>query len=243
MIMRRFVIALRQQDWTTVFVEFLIVVAGIFVGLQVDDWNENRQHRAREQETLVALFKESLETIAYLDDEIAAWEASNRLRDNAVKALSNWQDDDEGTDEIVSGIAILWNFGSLSPPSAVYTALKDAGNLALITDATVLESLSRYHAKLDDFAVAYTRKTDFSYRNYPFLWDGFSSAYDDEAPDRRRKLADAAKLARNPSFMNAAIDLNRQNTVIQMDRREVRAEALVMCRALGEAVGQPCASE
>lgn len=43
MIIRRFVTALRQQDWTTVTIEFVIVVAGIFVGLQVDDWNNQRK--------------------------------------------------------------------------------------------------------------------------------------------------------------------------------------------------------
>ncbi len=40
MIVRRFVTALRQQDWATVAIEFLIVVVGIFVALQVNNWSE-----------------------------------------------------------------------------------------------------------------------------------------------------------------------------------------------------------
>ncbi len=48
MILRSLAHSLRRQDWFAVAIEFLIVVAGIFVGLQVTDWNERRQLRARE---------------------------------------------------------------------------------------------------------------------------------------------------------------------------------------------------
>ena len=49
MILRRLADGIRQQDWFTVVVEVLIVVVGIFLGLQVDDWNEARKDRIDEQ--------------------------------------------------------------------------------------------------------------------------------------------------------------------------------------------------
>jgi hypothetical protein len=48
MILRDLAHSIRRQDWFAVAIEFLIVVAGIFVGLQVTDWNERRQLRERE---------------------------------------------------------------------------------------------------------------------------------------------------------------------------------------------------
>lgn len=48
MILRSLAQSIRRQDWFAVVIEFLIVVAGIFVGLQVTDWNERRQLRERE---------------------------------------------------------------------------------------------------------------------------------------------------------------------------------------------------
>ena len=59
MIIRRFVAALHQQDWATVVIEFLIVVAGIFVGLQVDDWNRSRVAALEERDLLVDLHRET----------------------------------------------------------------------------------------------------------------------------------------------------------------------------------------
>ncbi len=39
MILRRIIENVRTRDWFTVAIEFLIVVVGIFVGLEVSNWN------------------------------------------------------------------------------------------------------------------------------------------------------------------------------------------------------------
>lgn len=49
MILRRLAEGIRQQDWFTFVVELLIVVVGIIIGLQVDDWNEMRKDRLEER--------------------------------------------------------------------------------------------------------------------------------------------------------------------------------------------------
>ena len=52
MILRRIADGFVRQDWATVVVEFVIVVAGIFLGLQVNNWNELRMERAEERTNL-----------------------------------------------------------------------------------------------------------------------------------------------------------------------------------------------
>ena len=42
MILQRITASLKKRDWETVVLEILIVVVGIFIGLQVDDWNRSR---------------------------------------------------------------------------------------------------------------------------------------------------------------------------------------------------------
>jgi hypothetical protein len=58
MILQRVGKGLKNHDWGTVVLEVLIVVVGIFIGLQVDDWNEARRNRAVEQEYLERLWTE-----------------------------------------------------------------------------------------------------------------------------------------------------------------------------------------
>lgn len=43
MILRRIAVAMRKQDWAVVAIELIVVVVGILIGLQVDDWNEKRK--------------------------------------------------------------------------------------------------------------------------------------------------------------------------------------------------------
>ncbi len=48
MILRRIATGIKNQDWFVVLVELLIVVVGIYIGLQVDDWNKEREDRQLE---------------------------------------------------------------------------------------------------------------------------------------------------------------------------------------------------
>lgn len=46
MILNRIATSIKNQDWFVVFVELLIVVVGIYIGLQVDGWNKEREAKA-----------------------------------------------------------------------------------------------------------------------------------------------------------------------------------------------------
>jgi cytoskeletal protein RodZ len=52
MILQRVTKSILRRDWFTVLVEILIVVVGILLGLQVNNWNEHRKSLAWEQRFL-----------------------------------------------------------------------------------------------------------------------------------------------------------------------------------------------
>lgn len=45
MILRRVIAHFRNQEWTAIALDFVIVVVGVFVGIQVSNWNEERKTR------------------------------------------------------------------------------------------------------------------------------------------------------------------------------------------------------
>lgn len=55
MILRRVMEHVKAQDWFAVALDFVIVVAGVFVGLQVSNWNAARVEAAQEHDTLLAI--------------------------------------------------------------------------------------------------------------------------------------------------------------------------------------------
>jgi len=74
MILRRLADAIREQNWLTVVLEVLIVVVGILIGLQVDDWNDRRKDRADERAFVARLH----------DDLLLADSGANRVRERRL---------------------------------------------------------------------------------------------------------------------------------------------------------------
>lgn len=58
MILRKLASAIRRQDWFTVFLEVVIVVLGVFIGIQVANWNDARRDREAEALYLDRLYRE-----------------------------------------------------------------------------------------------------------------------------------------------------------------------------------------
>jgi hypothetical protein len=58
MILRRLIEHIEAQNWFAVGIDFVIVVAGVFMGIQVSNWNNDRVERLQEQEMLVRLHED-----------------------------------------------------------------------------------------------------------------------------------------------------------------------------------------
>ncbi len=54
MILRRIKSHIEMENWFAVFIDFLIVVVGVFIGIQVADWNAERLERAQERNHVTA---------------------------------------------------------------------------------------------------------------------------------------------------------------------------------------------
>lgn len=48
MILRRVITHFRKQEWTAIALDFVIVVVGVFIGIQVSNWNAERIDQRRE---------------------------------------------------------------------------------------------------------------------------------------------------------------------------------------------------
>jgi len=63
MILRRLTENLKQQHWTAIAIELVIVVLGVFIGTQVSNWNEERETNLKGD-----LFTERLKTDLRAED-------------------------------------------------------------------------------------------------------------------------------------------------------------------------------
>ncbi|WP_425411070.1 hypothetical protein [Hyphococcus sp.] len=67
MLLRRVTEHVKAQNWFAVFLDFVIVVVGVFIGIQVANWNDARLQRHTEREFLVQLRNEIAESVRVLE--------------------------------------------------------------------------------------------------------------------------------------------------------------------------------
>lgn len=75
MLLRRFNQHVKAENWFAVLVDFLIVVLGVFVGLQVQDWNDARKEGIEKQELLAPLYIETQGLLDVQREELASMSA------------------------------------------------------------------------------------------------------------------------------------------------------------------------
>lgn len=132
MIIRRIAEAFRRQDWFTVCVEVLIVVFGVFIGLQVDDWNSQRVEREMERQYLERLLADAESSVVAVTD---ASKILDRFIDGTVLVLSALQKKTLDPDDTLKFHHAIADFSGLSPINPNLTTLyelQSAGRLSLI---------------------------------------------------------------------------------------------------------------
>src|SRR6185295_19530281 len=85
MISRRIAEHVKVHNWFAVAIDFVIVVVGVFIGLQVQEWNTARQARARGQ-TYSARLTDDLRYEAWNYEYLIAY--YKEVRENAERALA-----------------------------------------------------------------------------------------------------------------------------------------------------------
>ena len=165
MILRRIAAAFRQQDWFTVTVEVMIVVLGVFIGLQVNNWNESRVDRQREASYLQGLAQDIRIDIDDMEEVIRV----STLRLSAMDyllaqaggtAMPTGFDSARGRIEIELsppydandpysiGIA-MFILTTLDGNRLTYDTMINAGGIGIIRDAALAREIQTYYAHID----------------------------------------------------------------------------------------------
>lgn len=144
MLFRRVSQHVREQNWLAVFIDLLIVVVGIFLGLQVNEWNENRLDIKREQEILGRLQADFNEirteaqgAIDYHQGIISGLNALLRSATGGSVAAGDEEQLRYGLDS-----ALKVHLGSRR--SATWLDLVSSGQTALLRNPELLSALAQY---------------------------------------------------------------------------------------------------
>ena len=207
MILRRLGEAIAEQNWFVIIIEVLVVVIGIFIGLQVDDWNAARNDRKDEQDFLQRLHSDLL-----LGEELSSRVRTRRLdRLQFVMSASDVLFGRAGRDTLSEEECIAIgsaNFFNINVPSlAAFDELVGTGRLAIIEDTqlrSALVGLEQTRAALASLIAVQSAQPSFIFLPvaYPELLQ-LTSNYDADAGEIRfRSRCDLEKMRVNQTFLN-----------------------------------------
>jgi hypothetical protein len=215
MILRSVMKHVRDQNWFAVFLDFLIVVVGVFIGIQVANWNEARLEKHQEAlliQRLVVDF-ERIAADAQRSREFhqaRVSEFKTLLRSLRTGSLAS-------EDRIVVARA-LFNGITLQTSadrSGTFAELLSSGRAYLLKDQALLNELVAYEDFLERFRFAHEYLMNVSMGAQPAFSVAFE--YDPDALERVPLSEDFVELssvtydfesmASDPAFYNAAEQL------------------------------------
>jgi hypothetical protein len=145
MILRRVIKHFRNQEWTAIFLDFVIVVVGVFVGLQVSNWNDARADQVRAREFLERLHSDLAGDASSIRVRI---EFNEDVLGYANQALAYAEADPSGQNADWPTVLAFFQASQLFPYSsnnATYDELRSAGEVGLINNQNLRAALAEYY--------------------------------------------------------------------------------------------------
>lgn len=147
MILRRLAQSIRKQDWFAVVIETLIVVFGVLIGLQVNNWNEARTAAGREANLIAQLheaFVVESQNVTEGREEIEA------LRNATSVVLEALGQDEAPSDVEEFRFNLLMATVAIGPVYEVpiVSVMMSTGDLAELSSPGLRNSLMTYHFQI-----------------------------------------------------------------------------------------------
>lgn len=152
MIVRRIANHLKQQHWTSVFIELVIVVLGVFIGLQVDNWNQARQDRALEKQYLQRLHVDIQRSIDRANYDIRDMRMQYRLDGDMLADLASCRLDNAGRKRFATGAYFFGMIDSEPLVRGTIDELRSSGRIGLIRDVRLRTKLANVVEQFNIFS-------------------------------------------------------------------------------------------
>ncbi|MGP1275808.1 MAG: hypothetical protein ACQRW7_10345 [Caulobacterales bacterium] len=251
MILQNISRAIREQNYYAVVLEFVIVIAGVVIGFQINAWNEARGERARERVYLAQLIMD-LEADAWIGQTGAG---SADQVDAAANRLLTVIEGGSGADAVSDAALIVsvpfagYAYLPLAT-DATYEEMISTGALSLVRDSELKRALASYYSRnqasrqwdslLREEQYAYRAATRGLLTREQYAWARASivSGRLDNSPDFDRAAFIEAARAR-PAIIDSLRSMGAVQERLRGDSRTLQQQAEILGTQLQTALGEP----
>jgi hypothetical protein len=143
MILRRFAEHLRNQHWTAICIELLIVIAGVFIGTQVSNWNEDRVTN-RKAEAFAERLRSDLREEAWSSELLVQY--NQEVLANAERAVAALEGQAPlGDEALLTAAYRATQYRQKGRRRSTYDELTSTGTVGLIRDRQLRDLAMRVY--------------------------------------------------------------------------------------------------
>ncbi|MEM0987081.1 MAG: hypothetical protein AAGJ32_12615 [Pseudomonadota bacterium] len=162
MILRSVTQHVKDQNWFAVFLDFLIVVVGVFIGIQVANWNAS-QYERREEAAIVERLRLDFERIEQdADRSLAFHQTMTEDLRTLLRSLRSGELKDEDIPAFERALVMGPAFQTSADRSGTFTELMSSGRGNILRDRDLLNLLVDYEDFLERYAFAQKFYSEYS---------------------------------------------------------------------------------
>ena len=144
MLFRRISEHLKAQNWTAVCLDLVIVVLGIFLGLQVSQWYEQRQDISRGEAVLERLHSEFVVITAEARSAFETHQDQVLTLEVVRESIKAGEVDPQKETQFLDGLRYAMGYHLGPSRSGTYVEILSSGQFRLLSDPELRSALSDY---------------------------------------------------------------------------------------------------
>ena len=141
MLLRSITKHVKDQNWFAVFLDFFIVVVGVFIGIQVNDWNGQRVEQSLEKEYLNRLEGNLEESSENTKRTNKRWTTRAGYLNVAVKSLSECEIDEKNSNIFAHGIFHIGKFEMSYLNDSTLEEMRSTGRSGIIKNHAIIDAI------------------------------------------------------------------------------------------------------
>ncbi len=145
MLIRRLTKHIEDQNWFAVILDMVVVIFGVYLGFQLNDWNENRKSIEKGESYLQRIAGELEQDIRFFDNVISMNERNFENGQFLLDTIENKELVNEDPTRFITSLAFVGSSLVVNVSNNTIEEIKFSGNLELIKDEELRNEIVDYY--------------------------------------------------------------------------------------------------
>jgi hypothetical protein len=233
---------IKEQNWFAVGLDVIVVIVGIFLGMQVTEWNEERKDKESLTEALIN-YQQEVQLVINYQNEISIYNEPYEVYTKEFVEYVVAEDRNENdTFNYDFALRYLNQSQFVADNLESLRQLYDSGLIHRIDDYELKKLITQFTDRLNKASDRFDRIQDnlyqnrISYREFPFI----SLTYQLNDMISYRILIDKEQALASKEFKNRLIELWQRKRFDMASSNSIKRDALTLCYQLSKYTGNSC---